>query len=73
MSKNLAWMLPVVFSRHVVLPPLDGWPAALAATAAACLAGALGAGEELGHDLRDVRKFGVGVQHVHGLLHFLQR
>lgn len=28
--------------------------------------------EELGHELRDVRKLLVGVQHVHGLLHLLQ-
>lgn len=71
--KNLAVsVLPVAFSRCAVLPPLDGWPAALAA-AAACFAGALGPREELGHDLRDVWKFRVGVQHVHGLLHFLQR
>lgn len=55
---------------RTVLPPLDGRPGALGA--AACLAGALGAGEELGHELRDVWKLGVGVQHVHGLLHFLQ-
>ena len=52
-----------------VLPPLGGGPCALAA--AACLAGALGAGEELGHELGDVWKLGVGAQHVHGLLHFL--
>lgn len=54
----------------IVLPPLDSWPRALAA-AAACLAGALGAREELGHELRDVGKLRVGVQHVHGLFHFL--
>lgn len=53
----------------VVLPPLGSRPGALAA--ATCLAGALGAREELGHELGDVWKLGVGVQHVHGLLHFL--
>lgn len=52
-----------------VLPPLDSRPRALAA--AACLAGALGAGEELGDELRDVGKLRVGAQHVHGLLYFL--
>lgn len=54
---------------RAVLPPLHCGPAAFAA--AACLAGAFGAGEELGHELGDVWKLGVGVQHVHGLLHFL--
>lgn len=53
----------------IVLPPLHGWPGALAA--AACFAGAFGAGEELGHELRHVGKLWVWVQHVHGLLHFL--
>lgn len=54
-----------------VLPPLDRRPRALAA--ASCLAGALGAREELCHKLRDVRKLGVGAQHVHGLFNLLQR
>ena len=53
-----------------VLPPLGSQPGTLAA-AAACLTGALGAREKFGHELRDVGKLGVGVQHVHGLLHFL--
>lgn len=52
-----------------VLPPLGSRPGALAA--AACLARALGAREEFGHELRDVWKLRIGVQHVHGLLHFL--
>lgn len=55
-----------------VLPPFGCGPAALAAAAAAGLAGTLGAREQLGHELRDVWKLRVGVQHVHGLLHFLQ-
>lgn len=54
---------------RTVLPPLGSWPCALAA--ATCFTGALGAGEELGHELRDVWKLRVGAQHVHGLLDFL--
>lgn len=52
-----------------LLPPFDSWSSAFAASAG--FAGALGAREELGHQLGDVRQLGVGVQHVHGLLHFL--
>lgn len=33
---------------------------------------ALRAREQLGHELRDIWKLRVGVQHVHGLLHFLK-
>lgn len=54
-----------------VLPPLHGWPRALAA--ATRLAGALRAGEKLGHELGHVRKLRVGAQHVHGLFYLLQR
>lgn len=52
-----------------VLPPLDCWPRAFAA--APCFTRAFGAREELSHDLRDIWELRVGVQHVHGLLHFL--
>lgn len=58
-------------ARRELLPPLDRGPRALAA--AARLAGALGAGEELCNQLGDVGKLGVGAQHVHGLLDFLKR
>jgi len=56
-----------------VLPPFHRRPGAFAAAAAAGLAGALGASrEELGHELRHIGQLRVGVQHVHGLFHFLR-
>ena len=56
----------------LVLPPFHGGPGAFAA-AATRLPRALGASrEELGHELGHVWKLWVGIQHVHGLFHFLE-
>lgn len=66
-EKLCGWLIT---AKCAVLPPLDCRPCALAA--ATCLAGALGAREELCDKLRDVRKLRVGAQHVHGLLDLLK-
>lgn len=61
--KNVASIASPGGQKSTLLPPFDSWSRAFAASTG--FAGAFGAREELGHQLRDVRQLGVGVQHVH--------
>ena len=67
--------IPSVYGRSgrvLVLPPFHCGPGSFAA-AATRLPRALGASrEELGHELGHVWELWVGIQHVHGLFHFLE-